>query len=113
MNGLTSGFGAWNPIAWALLFVGILVVSFIVRARGNKSYKRGSGQTKVFLSGNEEPADADSLHVRGDHLYWGMIDGLSAYYRRVKAWHTGIFSDYVAWFVGVLAVVIVILVWVG
>jgi hypothetical protein len=28
----------------------------------------------------------------------------------VKAWHTGILSDYAAWFVGVLALVFVILV---
>lgn len=109
MSGLTSGFGVWNPIAWALLFVGILGVSFIVRSLGNKRYKRGTGQTKVFLSGNEEPEIADGLHVRGDHLYWGMTDGLSAYYRRMKAWHTGILSDYVAWFVVVLGLVFVIL----
>jgi hypothetical protein len=110
MNGLTSGFGVWNPIAWALLFVGILGMSFIVRSLGNKGYKRGTGQTKVFLSGNEEPQASDALHIRGDHLYWGMIDGLSAYYRRVKAWHTGILSDYAAWFIGVLGLVFVILV---
>ncbi len=113
MHGLTSGFGVWNPIAWALLFVGILALSLALRSRGNKGYKRGTGQTKVFLSGNDEPSSPGGLHVRGDHLYWGMVDGLSAYYRRVKAWHTGIFTDYVAWFVGVLGLVFVILLWLG
>lgn len=113
MHGLNSGFGAWNPIAWALLFVGILCLSLVLRARGNKSYKRGTGQTRVFLSGNDEPETPEGLHVRGDHLYWGMVDGLSAYYRRVKAWHTGILTDYVAWFVGVLGLVFIVLLWVG
>ena len=113
MHGLNTGFGAWNPIAWALLFVGILGLSLALRARGNKSYKRGTGQTRVFLSGNDEPETSEGLHVRGDHLYWGMVDGLSAYYRRVKAWHTGILSDYVAWFVGVLGLVFIVLLWVG
>jgi len=113
MNGITSGFGAWNPIAWVLLFLGILVVAFFVRSFGRKDYKRGTGQTKVFLSGNEEPDESRALHVRGDHLYWGMIDGLAGYYRRVRALHTGILSDYVTWFVGVLAVVFIILVLVG
>ena len=110
MNGISSGFGAWNPIAWALLFIGILVVGFFVRSRGNAEYKRGTGQTKVFLSGNEEPDASAALHVRGRHLYWGMVEGLSGYYRRVKELHTGVLSDYAAWFVGVLAVVFVILV---
>ena len=109
MNGISSGFGAWNPIAWALLFIGVVAIGFVLRSLGNKGYKRGTGQTKVFLSGNEEPEDSGALHVRGRHLYWGMVEGLAGYYRRVKALHTGILSDYAAWFIGVLAVVFVIL----
>jgi len=110
MNGITSGYGAWNPIAWTLLFLGVLAVGFLVRASGRKGCKRGTGQTKVFLSGNEEPEEAGSLHVRGGHLYWGMVEGLSGYFRRVCAAHTGVLSDYAAWFVGVLGLVFVILV---
>jgi hypothetical protein len=113
MNGINSGFGAWNPIAWALLFVGVLIAAFIVRGFGRKDYKRGTGQTKAFLSGNDEPSARGALHVRGEHLYWGMVDGLSAYYRRIRALHTGVLSDYAAWFVGVLAIVFIVLVWVG
>jgi len=113
MNGLQSGFGAWNPIAWTLLFLGVLVIALLVRSRGRRDYKRGTGQTRVFLSGNEEPEERGGLHVRGDNLYWGMIDGLAAYYRRVRALHTGVLSDYVAWLVGALALMFVILVLVG
>jgi len=113
MNGLQSGFGAWNPIAWTLLFLGILVLALFVRSRGRRDYKRGTGQTKVFLSGNEEPEERGGLHVRADNLYWGMVDGLSGYYRRVRALHTGVLSDYVAWFIGALALMFVILVLVG
>jgi len=113
MNGITSGFGAWNPIAWTLLFLGILIVAFFIRSFGRKDYKRGTGQTKAFLSGNEEPAAPAGLHVSGDNLYWGMVHGLSSYYRRVKKWHTGDLSDYVAWFIGVLALIFVIIVWGG
>lgn len=113
MSGISSGFGAWNPVAWTLLFLGILAVAFVVRATGRAGYKRGSGQTKAFLSGNEEPEARNELHVRGANLYWGMIDGLSAYYRRIRAMHTGVFNDYAAWVVVVLAIVFVVLVWVG
>jgi len=113
MNGITSGFGTWNPIAWTLLFIGILIVAFFVRSFGRKDYKRNTGQTKAFLSGNEEPDAPAGLHVSGDNLYWGMVHGLSAYYKRVRKWHSGDLSDYVAWFIGGLALIFVIMVWVG
>ena len=108
MNGINSGFGTWNPLAWTLLFLGIFAIALLIRSLGRKDYKKGTGQGKVFLSGNEEPK-ADGLHVRGEHVYWGMIEGLSAYYRRIKAVHTGILNDYLAWFVGVLGIVFIIL----
>ncbi len=109
MTGITTGFGAWNPIAWLLLFLGVAAATLFLRRFGNKQYKKNTGQTKAFLSGNEEP-EASALHVRGAHLYWGFVDGLSAYYRRVRALHTGVLSDYVALFVGTLGVVFIVLV---
>lgn len=113
MSGIDSGFGAWNPIAWTLLFLGIGVLALALRALGRNDHKRATGQTRAFLSGNEEPEDRGALHVRGRHLYWGIIDGFAGYYRRVAALHTGVVNDYVAWFVAVLAVVFVLFVWVG
>jgi len=108
MDGISTGFGAWNPIAWSLLFAGAAAIAWGVRRFGRRDCARGTGQTKAFLSGNEAPAP-EALHARGDHLYWGMIDGLAAYYRRIRAVHTGILSDYVGWFVGVLGVVLLVL----
>jgi hypothetical protein len=108
MTGISTGFGAWNPIAWTLLFLGIAGAAWLIRLLGRRDYKKGTEQTKAFLSGNEEPPP-EQLHVRGSHLYWGLVDGLAGYYRRVRAMHTGVLSDYVAWFVGVLGVVLIIL----
>jgi hypothetical protein len=108
MAGINTGFGVWNPIAWTLLFVGVALAAWLLRLLGRRDYKRGTGQTKVFLSGNEEPAP-EQLHVRGEHLYWGLVDGLAGYYRRIRAAHTGVLTDYIAWFVGVLGVVLIIL----
>jgi hypothetical protein len=109
MNGIGSGFGTWNPLAWTLLFLGIVVISVLIRSFGRKDYKKGTGQTKVFLSGNEEP-EPERLHVRGDDLYWGMVEGLAAYYRRIQGLHTGILNDYLAWFIGVLGIVFILLI---
>jgi len=108
MNAINTGFGIWSPVVWTLLFLGIVLIGYAIRSLGRKDYKKDTGQTKVFLAGNEEPPAAD-LHVRGDHMYWGMTKGFSAYYDRIRAWHTGILSDYVGWFVGVLAIVFIIL----
>jgi len=113
MGGISTGFGVWNPIAWTLLFIGILIIGLFVRSRGNKSYKRGTDQTQPFLSGNREPENPEALHVRGANLYWGMVHGLSGYYKRVRESHTGILNDYVAWFIGALGLVFVILFWIG
>jgi len=108
VNTIDTGYGIWSPIVWTLLFLGILGIGFWIRSLGRKDYKAGTGQTKVFLAGNEEP-DPEGLHVRGDHLYWGMIAGFSGYYERIRRWHTGVLSDYAAWFIGVLSIVFVIL----
>jgi hypothetical protein len=113
MSGINTGFGAWNPIAWALLFLGILILGFFVRSFGRKDYKRGTDQTQVFLSGNAEPEAPEGLHVSGRNLYWGMVHGLAGYYRRAREMHTGILSDYVAWFIGALGLVFIVLFWIG
>jgi len=111
VNAINTGFGIWSPIVWTLLFLGILGIGFWIRALGRKDYKQGTGQTKAFLAGNEEP-NPERLHVRGEHLYWGMIQGLSGYYDRIRAWHTGVLSDYLGWFIGVISIVFIILVFV-
>ncbi len=108
MNAINTGFGTWSPIVWTLLFIGILGIGFWILSWGRKDYKKNTDQTKPFLAGNEEP-DPARLHVRGSHMYWGMIEGLRGYYARIQAWHTGVLTDYFAWFIGVLAVVFIIL----
>ncbi|MEW5827149.1 MAG: hydrogenase [Candidatus Bipolaricaulota bacterium] len=113
MSGIDSGFGSWNPLAWALLFLGAGLVALGFRALGRSDRKRASEQGRAFLSGNEEPQESAALHVRGRHLYWGIVDGLAGYYRRAASLHTGIVNDYVAWFVVGLAAVCVILLGVG
>jgi len=113
MGGINTGFGAWNPIAWTLLFLGVLIIGFFLRSLGRKDYKRGTDQTQPFLSGNPAPESPEALHVSGRNLYWGMIHGLAGYYERARKAHTGILSDYVAWFIGALGLVFVILFWIG
>jgi len=113
MGGINTGFGAWNPIAWTLLFLGVLIIGFFLRSLGRKDYKRGTDQTQPFLSGNPAPESPEALHVSGRNLYWGMVHGLAGYYERARKAHTGILSDYVAWFIGALGLVFIVLFWIG
>ena len=103
---LQTGAGAWNPLLWlAALAVG-LVVALAIRSRGRKEFREGAGR-KPVLSGNEEPENAGG-HVPASNLYWGFLESLKSYYARVVPLHTGIPTDYVAWLLGVMALMLVV-----
>jgi len=97
--------GYWDPLVWILAFVVIAVIAYIIRAVGKKEYKKGE-QIKPFLSGTEEPSK-EKVHVRASNIYWGFIEALKGYYDYMKKMHSGIVNDYVAWFVGVAAIIFV------
>lgn len=104
---LITGTGFWNPIVWVIAFIIVLIVAYLLWMYGEKDYRKGTDQTKPFLSGNIEPDKAD-VHVRGGNLYWGFTEALDGYYSRLVPVHSGILTDYLLWFLGVMAVVIVV-----
>jgi len=97
--------GYWDPVVWVVAFIVILIIAYMVRAFGRREYKKGE-QIKPFLSGVEEPSK-EKVHVRGGNIYWGFIEALRGYYDYMKKMHSGIVNDYVAWFVGVAAIIFV------
>jgi hypothetical protein len=100
--------GYWNAVIFVIAFVVIALVVYIIRSFGEKTYKKGSEQTKPFLSGNPEP-EKEKVHVRADNLFWGFTEALKDYYTPAVRGHTGIVNDYVYWFVIVLAGLFVII----
>jgi hypothetical protein len=105
---LESGSGFWNPVLWALaLFIAFLLF-YGIRGYGRNTYKKGTEQTKAFLSGNEEPS-AEDLHVKASNLYWGFTKSLNSVYTILRSMHSGSTSDYILWFVLVLAVLFLII----
>jgi hypothetical protein len=105
---LESGNGFWNPILWVLI-IGIAFLLFYgIRGFGRKSYKKDTLQTKAFLSGNPEPSEED-LHVKAHNLYWGFTTTLKSLYTALRKLHTGNVSDYVLWFIVILAVFFLII----
>ncbi|MDD5502232.1 MAG: hydrogenase [Candidatus Thermoplasmatota archaeon] len=105
---LETGSGFWTPVLLLLGLVVCIVLVLIIRAFGEKSYKRGTEQTKPFLSGNAE-GNKDAMHVRAGNIYWGFLEALKGYYTPTVGAHTGDVTDYLIWYIGVMAVVLGIL----
>lgn len=105
---LESGSGFWNPLIWVLILCIAFLLIYGIRGFGKSSYKKGTEQTKAFLSGNQEAA-AEEMHVKASNLYWGFTASMKSLYGRLRNMHTGNVSDYLLWFVIVLAVLFVII----
>ena len=103
---MTTGFGAWNPLLWLLGFAVAFIVALLIRARGRKDFREGAG-LKPFISGNEEPA-AGGSHIPASNMYWGFLESLKGYYARLVPVHTGVPTDYVAWLLGIMALMLII-----
>ncbi|MBD3257495.1 hydrogenase [candidate division GN15 bacterium] len=102
---LQTGAGAWNPLAWLLVFVVTVLLSYAIRLAGEKKYRKDTDQTRPFLSGNQVP---DGHHIRAGNLYWGFLEAMKGYYERLVPLHTGVPSDYALWFFGVMCIMFLI-----
>ncbi|MGQ9546727.1 MAG: hydrogenase [Dehalococcoidia bacterium] len=105
---LESGYLFWNPLIWFMGFVGVLIVVHFLTARGQKKYKKDTEQTRVFVSGEEVPKP-EQRHITVGNIYWGFFETLKEYYNGILRPHTGIINDYIIWFVGGLALTVIIL----
>jgi hypothetical protein len=112
LSALAYGYAVWAPIVWIIAMVVIGVMVLIWRNRGQKSYKKGTAQTDIFLSGTKVPAE-EQRHVKSENIYWGFFEALKGFYRAMMKPHTGIVNDYLLWLVGILAITILILVLAG
>lgn len=109
MSVLSYGYAVWAPIVWIIALVVIGAMVLVWRNRGQKGYKKGTAQTDIFLSGIKVPPE-EQRHVKSENIYWGFFEALKGLYDRMMRPHTGIVNDYILWFVGVMAITILILV---
>lgn len=103
---LTTGSGFWSPLLWLLALAVAFGIALAIRSRGRKDFREGEGRAP-FISGNKEPENAGG-HVPASNLYWGFLESLKGYYARVVPLHTGVPTDYVAWLLGIMALMLVI-----
>lgn len=104
---LETGSGFWNPVIWIGVICVAFLFTYILKGLGKKSYKIGTQQTKAFLSGNPE-LEKEKMHIKGKNMYWGFTESLKGYYQYLLRLHTGNVSDYVLWFVIVMAILFII-----
>lgn len=105
---LYTGEGFWNPLVWILAIAIILLIVYVIRSFGRKSYKPNTEQVKPFLSGITE-FEKEKMQVKASNLYWGFMEVTSGVYRLLKRIHTENVSDYVLWFIIVIGLSFIIL----
>lgn len=106
------GYRFWNPIVWLIAFAVVMAMVYLFRNRGQKEYKKNTGQVKIFLCGEEVPV-AEQRHLKSNNVYWGFFETLEGYYKEIIKPHTGIVNDYVIWLIAVIAISAVVLVIAG
>ncbi len=99
---MRTGHGAWSPRPWVLVFVAAVGVAMWIRSVGRGDNRTGGEAGKPFISGNDL-ADPEDARVASSHMYWGYLEAMRGYYRRLMEFHSGILTDYVMWFLVVLA----------
>jgi len=108
INSLDTGSGFWNPLVWGFALLIVFLVIYILRGAGKTSYKKGTEQTKPFLSGNPETSK-ESMHVKGENVYWGFVKSMKFIYDRFEKMHNGNVSDYILWFVIIMGIFFLVL----
>ena len=104
---LKTGSGFWNPLVWIVAIVVVFLIIYILRSFGNKAYKKDTEQVKAFLSGNPE-YEKEKMQIKSSNLYWGFTTSLGGFYKVLRKMHSGNASDYVLWFVIILAIFLII-----
>ena len=104
-----TGSGFWNPIIWVVTILVAFLIAVILRGFGNKEYKKKTGQTQAFLSGNTE-YEKEQMNMKDNNIYWSFTESLKWVFDSLNKMHTGNVSDYSLWFVIVIAVLFTVLI---
>ena len=107
INTFETGNGFWNPVVWIVVAIVAFLLIYILRGFGKKEYKKETDQIKSFLSGNPE-YENEKMHIKGNNIYWGFTESLKWIFDLLNKMHTGNISDYMLWFVIIMAVLFLI-----
>jgi hypothetical protein len=102
-----TGSGFWNPLVWLVVILVAFLIVLILRGFGRKDFKEKSSQTQAFLSGNPE-YEKEQMHIKGSNVYWGFTESMKWIIDSLKKMHTGNVSDYILWFVVIIAILLLL-----
>jgi hypothetical protein len=94
-----SGFGYWDVVSWLAFFFIVSVFVLWFRSQGRSDYKKGTEQDDIFFCGNDIPEKGEDYAVPANGAYWGFTKALSGFYELLTTWHSGIATEYTAYFV--------------
>jgi len=109
LNTLDTGSGFWNPLVWGTIILIAFIIGYTIRSFGKIGYKKGTEQTKPFLSGNIE-GDKEKSHIKASNLYWGFTESLKGVYSSLTKIHNGNINDYILWFIVIMGIFFIVLV---
>ncbi len=106
MKTLVTGFGLWNPFVWVIAFLLLYVTIKFFQDHGQPDTEKEGDMVLPFTSGNY--LSENDLRIKASNVYWGFIEAMKGYYSTLSKIHTGVMSDYVYWYIGVLAIIIIL-----
>ncbi len=107
MKTLVTGFGLWNPLVWVIAFVLVYIGIKFLQDHGKPDTEKGGDMVLPFTSGNY--VTDEDVRIKASNVYWGFVEAMKGYYATLSKIHTGIMSDYVYWYIGILAVIIILI----
>ncbi len=107
MKTLVTGFGLWNPIVWIIAYIIIYIGIKFLEDQGHPDTTKKGDMVLPFTSGNY--VEEENARIKASNVYWGFVEAMKGYYNTLSKIHTGIVSDYVYWYIGILAVIIILI----
>ncbi|WP_087037623.1 hydrogenase [Thermococcus litoralis] len=107
-------FGYWDALYFLYAFFIGLVISYLLMKWAEKAStgtRRAGEGTKIYISGEDQDKVIPHFehlrgHFTGRHVMWGLIRGTHRMFLAFRKEHTGLLTDYVAYLLLTVAIVL-------
>lgn len=107
MNILQVEYLHWAPLLWLGIFIGLVVVLFIIgKLLFRNDYNTVGEQSLPFYSGTSSTL---LQLITASSLYWGFKHTLDAYFSIIKRLFISDIEDFMQWFIIIVAIMLLIL----
>ncbi|MDK2783855.1 MAG: hypothetical protein PWQ32_1444 [Thermococcaceae archaeon] len=107
-------FGYWDALYFLYAFFIGLVISYLLMKWAEKAStgtRRAGEGTKIYISGEDQDKIIPHFehfegYFTGRHVMWGLIRGAQRMFLAFRKEHTGLLTDYVAYLLLTVAIVL-------